>query len=98
SFDWYPHGTVHNVFHLDKLLTGDQRNLGRLIGSRRLADIGAGDGDLAFFFERYGAKVDIIDWPLTNYNAFRGARELKASLGSSARLHEVDLDAPFRLP
>ena len=98
EFGWYPHGTLHNAFHFDKLLTGDKRDLGRLIGSGRVADIGAADGELAFLLERFGAQVDVIDWPLTNYNGLRGVRALKASLGSNVRIHEVDLDSQFRLP
>ena len=98
EYGWYPYGTVHNVFHMDKLLTGDQRDLGRLIGAGRVADVGAADGELAFFLERHGAKVDVVDWPLTNYNALRGVRALKESLRSELRVFEVDLDAQFRLP
>jgi tRNA (mo5U34)-methyltransferase len=98
EFKWYPYGSLYNVYHLDKLLGADHRDLGRLIGSRRIADIGAADGELAFFLERHGAEVDVVDWPSTNFNGLRGVRALKASLGSSVRVHEVDLDSQFRLP
>lgn len=98
QFEWYPYGSLYNVFHLDKLLGGVHRDLGRLIGPGRIADIGAADGELAFLLERHGAEVDVIDWPRTNYNGLRGLRALKTSLGSNIRVHEVDLDSQFRLP
>jgi tRNA (mo5U34)-methyltransferase len=98
EFGWYPYGSLSNALHFDKLLAGEQRDLGRLIGSGRVADIGAADGELAFLLERHGAQVDVVDWPLTNYNGLKGVRALKASLGSNIRIHEVDLDSQFRLP
>lgn len=98
DFEWYPYGSLYNVFHLDKLLTGEQRDLGRLIGAGRVADIGAADGELAFYLERHGARMDVVDNAPTNFNGLRGVRALKESLGSSVRVHEVDLDSQFRLP
>jgi tRNA (mo5U34)-methyltransferase len=98
DFEWYPYGSLYNVYHLDKLLTGEHRDLGSLIGTRRVADIGAADGELAFLFERHGARIDVVDFPPTNYNGLRGVRALGAALGSNLRVYEVDLDAQFRLP
>jgi hypothetical protein len=69
-----------------------------LIGDRPIADIGAADGDLAFFFETLGVKAHIIDHGPTNFNGLRGARLLKETLQTSVEVHEVDLDAQFRLP
>src|ERR1043165_7179990 len=98
GFEWYPYGSLYNVQHLDHLLRGEQRDLGRLIGSGRVADVGAADGEFAFLLERHGAQVDVIDWAPTNYNGLRGVRALKAALGSSIRVHEIDLDSQFALP
>jgi len=98
DFAWYPYGSLYNVPHLGRLLSEPHRDLSRLIGGRRVADIGGADGEMAFFFERQGVAVDVIDWPATNYNGLRGARALKEALGSTVRLHEVDLDSQFQLP
>ena len=98
DFSFYPYGTLHNVRHLERLLTGENRDLARLIASKRVLDIGAADGDLAFFLESHGAQVDVVDYGPTNYNGTRGVRLLAETLGSSVRVHEVDLDSQFRLP
>ena len=98
DFAFYPYGTLHNVGHLDKLLSGMHRDLGHLIGSRRVLDIGAADGELAFFLEAQGADVDVVDFAPTNYNGLRGIRALRDALESRIGIYEVDLDAQFALP
>ena len=45
-----------------------------------------------------GFHVDLIDWPLTNWNGFRGAYYLKELLGSSNNIYEINLDSFFTLP
>ena len=64
----------------------------------RIADIGAGDGDLAFFFEKMGFSVEIIDNEYTNFNRLEGARILKEVMNSSVEIRSVDLDSQFALP
>jgi hypothetical protein len=98
--DWYPYGTIHNVGHLDRLLTGSHRDLVRLIGGRPVADIGAGDGDLAFFLADLGVTVDIVDHAPTNWNGLRGARMLVEHFGPAlpVTVHDIDLDTQFRMP
>jgi len=53
---------------------------------------------LAYFFERQGFDVDVLDWPATNWNGLRGARRLHELLASNIGIHEVDLDSQFDLP
>jgi hypothetical protein len=61
-------------------------------------DLGCGDGDVSFFFESLGYRVDAVDFPSTNYNRMRGLRALKAALNSSVGVHALDLDSQFSLP
>jgi len=98
EFTWYGYDILSNVWHIDNLLGRDSRDLLARVGRDPIADIGAADGDLAFFLESLGFEVDIIDWPATNWNGLRGARRLKDLLESKAGVHEVDLDSQFRLP
>lgn len=99
DFPWYPYGTLSNLVHLDRLLTGGSRDLRALIGERPLADVGGADGDMAFYLESQGVRaVDLIDYGPTNYNTLRGARLLKEHLQSRITIHEMDLDARFEWP
>lgn len=98
EFGWYPYGTLANFEHLNRLLTGSNRQLLTLIGNAPVADIGAADGDSAFFFESLGFDAHVVDHAPTNFNGCRGVRLLKESMGSRSQIHEVDLDARFDLP
>jgi hypothetical protein len=98
DFTWYPYGTLDNFHILDLLLKGDHRRLLELAGDSPVVDIGAADGDTAFFMERLGCRADVVDYPSTNCNGCRGVHALKAALGSKVEIHEVDLDARFNLP
>jgi hypothetical protein len=95
---WYPYGTLNNFFVLDALLTGADRDLLALIGGGPAVDIGAADGDTAFFLESLGVPMHVVDYPPTNYNGCQGVRALKAALGSSVEILETDLDRQFELP
>ena len=96
EFEWYPYDTLSALWHLDKLLTGPHRGL--LTGRGRVLDLGSQDGELAFFLESLGYEVIAADHPAYNHNGMRGIRALKAALGSSIEIHEIDLDRPFTLP
>jgi len=97
--EWYPYDSLANFIHLDTLLKGSADDLLDDIRGWTIADIGAADGDVAFFLESLGAgAVDIIDNPPTNWNGLRGAALLRDTLSSSVEIHSVDLDAQFRLP
>ena len=98
DFGWYPYGTLHNFGLLENLLTGANRQLLDLAGDAPIADIGAADGDTAFFLESLGYRAHAVDFPPTNYNGCRGMRLLKGARASSIVIHEVDLDARFDLP
>ncbi len=98
DFTWYPYGTLDNFTILEQLLSGANRKLIELAGGAPIADIGAADGDTAFFMETLGFRADTVDFSPTNYNGCRGMKALKAALDSSVNIHEVDLDARFDLP
>lgn len=98
DFPWYPYGTVNNFVHLDRLLRGSNRDLATLINGLPIADVGAADGDAAFFMESQGCEVDIVDYGPTNFNTLRGARLLAETRNSSVRITEVDLDSYFQWP
>jgi hypothetical protein len=98
EFGWYPYGTLTNFQHLDRLLTGANRDLLALTDGAPVADIGAADGDSAFFLETFGCDAHVVDNAPTNFNSCRGVRLLKEALESNVAIHEVDLDARFDLP
>jgi hypothetical protein len=96
---WYPYGTLDNFIHLEGLLRDERRYLLELAGGEPIADVGAADGDLAFFLEQeLGQTVSIIDHAPTNFNGLRGARLLKEKLSSSVEIHDIDLDQFHHLP
>jgi SAM-dependent methyltransferase len=96
---WYPYSTLHNVAVLEKLASIAGLNLVELCRGPhgRVADIGAADGDLAFFLEKLGLSVDVIDHDYTNFNGLEGARTLKKALNSSVVIQSLDLDSQFTL-
>jgi tRNA (mo5U34)-methyltransferase len=98
EFGWYPYGTLDNFYLIEKLLSGRNRDLTALIGNKPVADIGAADGDSAFFLESLGFDSHVIDFPPTNFNGCRGVKLLKQALSSRIEIHEVDLDRHFELP
>ncbi len=98
DFGWYPYGSMSNFVHLDNLLTGEHRDVLRYAGSRPILDIGAADGDIAFFLESLGERVHVIEYGPTNFNETRGVRALREELGSAIEISELDLDSQFELP
>lgn len=98
EFAWYPYGSLLNFGHLERLLTGEHRRLLDLAGDGAILDIGAADGDTAFFLESLGQRVHVIDYAPTNFNGCRGFRALHDALDSGVTLNELDLDAQFQLP
>src|SRR4051812_45138985 len=81
---WYPYRSLANIQTLEQVCA--VAGLGLLEVCRgpcgRIADIGAGDGDLAFFFEKMGFSVEVIDNEYTNFNRLEGARLLKEVMNS----------------
>ena len=84
---------------LERLLAGVGLDLLKLCRgeSGRVADIGAADGDLAFFLEELGFSVDVIDNEYTNFNKLDGIRILKKALNSSVTIRSIDLDSRSQL-
>ena len=97
DFEWYPYDTMSALWHVDKLLTGGNREL-LTPRKARVLDFGSQDGELAFFLESLGFDVVAADHPAYNHNGMRGIRTLKVSLGSRIEIHEIDADRPFTLP
>lgn len=97
---WYPYSTLSSVGLLEQLSANVGLNLLQLCRGQygKVADIGAADGDLAFFLENQGLSVDVIDNEEINFNRFEGVRILKEALNSSVTIRSVDLDSQFTLP
>jgi hypothetical protein len=95
---WYPYGSMDNFVHLDNMLTGEHRDVLRYAASRPILDVGAADGDTAFFLESLGYDVHVIEYPPTNFNGCRGIHALRDELDSNVEITELDLDSQFRLP
>jgi tRNA (mo5U34)-methyltransferase len=98
DFGWYPYGSLSNFGHLDRMLTGDNRDLLALADGGPILDIGAADGDTAFFLASLGQRVHVIDYAPTNFNGCRGFKALRDALGADVPLSELDLDSQFALP
>jgi tRNA (mo5U34)-methyltransferase len=99
DFPWYPYDILANLVHIETMLSGENRDVGRLTEGLPVADVGAADGDLAFALEDLGGwHVDILDTPATNMNGLRGACALRDYLRSGVEIHDVDLDRQFALP
>jgi len=96
---WYPYSTLRNVAVLEELCSKAGLNLLELCRGThgKVADVGAADGDLAFFLERFGLSVEAIENEFTNFNRLEGARTLKKALNSSVALLSIDLDSQFTL-
>jgi len=97
DFGWYPYRILNNFHLLSQLLTGENRTFLERVGTGLIVDIGAADGDLAFFLESLGYRVHIADFPPANFNGCRGVRLLKESFNSTAEILEIDLDSQFKL-
>ncbi len=99
SIPWYPYNILGNVFHLNAMLSAENRDLERFAQGLPVADIGGADGDLAFAVENVaGWQVDLLDTAATNMNGLRGARALCEHLSSTVQIYDIDLDRQFSLP
>ncbi len=96
---WYRYDILGNIYQLDALLHGENRDLARFARGLPVADIGAADGDLAFTLEHeWGWEVDIVETAATNQNGLEAAQALREHFGSQVHIHDIDLDSQFRLP
>src|SRR5580704_6962777 len=96
--DWYPWRSLSAVQMLDREMRVSTEELTRMIGGAPVLDVGCGDGDVAFFLESLGARVDAVDNRSTNCNCMEGVRTLKRTLASNIGIHVADLDARPTLP
>lgn len=94
--NWYPYGSLGNFYHLAPLF--EVYSLQDLAPSKRVADIGGADGDLAFFLSSLGFAVDALEWPPTNMNALEGFKTLARALNSDVSLSITDIDTTLELP
>jgi tRNA (mo5U34)-methyltransferase len=96
---WYPYSTLSNVAIVEELCGMAQLDLLELCRGAhgKVADIGAADGDLAFFLEKQGLSVDVIDNEYSNFNGLEGVRAIREALDSSVVIRSVDLDSQFSL-
>lgn len=98
SIPWYPYDSLSNLWHLDGLLPDGLKDaLQGGDAGLRVLDIGAADGDLGYFFESRGCRVDFLDNPPTNFNDCRGLKAMAAALDSPSRLLEQDIDRAISL-
>lgn len=97
DFEWYPFDILSGFNWLERLLTGEHRDLLAYARGGLVADIGSADGDNAFFLESLGCEVEALDYPAHNFNGCRGLYAMKAALGSSLRIVETNLDTEFAL-
>lgn len=98
DFTWYGYDSMSNFSHLHRLLEEDLQGVFFRNRDLPMLDIGAADGDVAYFLDSLGFEVDIFDNPPTNWNGMQGVRTLKELLESNVRIFEIDLDNCFELP
>jgi hypothetical protein len=101
EWGWYPWKMLPTfIENFDAMLTGENRDLLEKPRDTHVADIGAADGDLAFFLESIGFTADIIDGGAPSISELRllPPRILRKALGSNAEILGVDLDREFQLP
>lgn len=98
ALKWYPWASLGQFDVLDDLLGGDTNTLLKMIGREAVLDVGCGDGDIAFFLESLGARVDAVDNAPTNYNALYGVRALKEAMHSPIRIQATDIDQHPQFP
>jgi SAM-dependent methyltransferase len=98
EFGWYPYDSLSNFNSLQRVLKGQFRTILDELKGARVLDIGAADGELAFFLESKGFSVTAIDHPFTNFNGMRGIRKLKEALHSNVEIISADLDSRFDFP
>jgi SAM-dependent methyltransferase len=98
TFSWYPHDSLANFHTFEAILSGKFRSLLDDPGDRCVLDIGAADGQLAFFLESLGFRVKAVDHPETNYNGMCGIRQLKEAMHSRVEIISEDIDSQFELP
>lgn len=93
--NWYPYDSLANLPRMAALLP-DQ--LLEPLKTLPAADVGCGDGDVAFFLEALGFQVDAVDYPATNYNKMEGVYQLRKWLASSITITQSNIDRNLTMP
>jgi tRNA (mo5U34)-methyltransferase len=57
KFPWYPYHTLPNLLHIDSLVSPAIDQL--FVPPKKFADIGATDGDFAFYLESIGYECEV---------------------------------------
>jgi hypothetical protein len=83
-----------NLVHIVPLISANEDYL--FEPPKRFADLGAADGDLAFYLSSLGFSVDIYDYGPTNMNGLRAARFLQSIYGP-LEIYDADLDSQWSL-
>lgn len=97
GFEWYRYDSLGNFFTLDRLLTGERRELLKLTADLPILDVGCADGDMALFLASLGCTVHAIDNPGTNCNGMAGVRLSKQLLDAQTlEIFERDIDDDLR--
>ena len=94
---WYPYNSIANVGILSRFLPIEMLELMEDGGGRSVLDVGAADGDVAYFLESRGWKARAIDNPPTNNFQCKGIEALRDELSSAVRVDLMDVDRPFEL-
>ena len=93
EFKWYPYSSMSNVVHLAHILPTDFfAPIGATDQPFNVLDVGAADGDVGYFFEFLGCRVDFLENQATNFNDCKGLTVLGEKLSSDAKVLIQDLD------
>lgn len=95
---WYPFNSFTGIAIGLDLLRPVYDEFARDVNNKPVADIGCGDGDLAFLFAHWGATVDAIDNPPTNYNQMQGVENLAGATDANVIRRRMNLDSRFEFP
>lgn len=98
EFIWHPQDTLSNFWHFDSLLVDEQRDLAAMIDGRRIADVGAGDGDLSFFLSSLGVGCDAYENAHVHLSQLSALHKLQEHFGSDVTVTDLDLDKALELP
>ncbi len=98
DFEWYPYATLSNIPRIEKLAAAAGLDVLATALKEGVVDIGCGDGELSYFFEKLGCTVTAIDYSEANNNGMRGVEALLGKLGSRVSIYNLDLDSGVALP
>jgi len=95
---WYPYETLAALPTIAGLIAPAYGEVREATTHAPVLDIGAGDGDFAMLFAKFGMPVDALESSERNFNQMRGIERLQALLNLEVRSHNIDLDRRFTFP